>query len=425
MGKNSLVKSTSKKKGKKGPKAKTNEAKVKAEAGKAAKADEAKVKAETAKAAKADEAKVKAETAKAAKADEVKVKAETAKAAKANEAKVKAEAEKAAKADEAKVKTEVRKAAKAEEAAAPEEKPETPQSPAEAVESKPEPEAPAKVEPEAPEKEEIKTPEPPEREPEPEPKVSVSYEEPVQTAGGDSEDKMMKIGGAILIFLIILIVGASFANTNNYYLKPATDGIEIWKGRFAPKGEKQLLALPGVGMPETIKDVYSKGEVHPLAFQHFIDKADGMLLEPGVPNFDAIKAELKSALEFASEPEMRDSALSRLTQIDMSILLYKTNVAQQRGSVEDLEAALNFLGQTAALDLEPRQAELIDQKKVAVKEQLTELEAQQAEAEKAAAEAAAAEAAAAEAAAAEAAAAEEAAKLESAETSSAETKEGH
>ncbi len=35
-------------------------------------------------------------------------------------------------------------------------------------------------------------------------------------------------------------------NTGNYYLKDKAGALEIWKGRFAPMGEKILIILPGV-----------------------------------------------------------------------------------------------------------------------------------------------------------------------------------
>lgn len=288
------------------------------------------------------------------------------------------------KSDEAKVKAEAEEAVETKESPAPEEKPAAPPPAAE---------APAEPEAQAPK---AQAPEAPKPQAEPEPRVSVSYEPSADPAGGRSDDKVMTIGACVLIFLLVLVLGASYTNTRNFYLKPATQGVEIWQGSFAPKGEKLLLVLPEVSMPETLKDVYGKDDVYPLVFNHFVDKADGMLVVGGVPDFEGIRVELNSAMEFANKSEMRQSVLNRLTQIDMGILLYKAKVAQQRGTVKDLEAALIHLADAVVLDLDPRQIEVIEKSRVAVREQLAQAKAQEAEAEKATAEAAAAAATAAQ-----------------------------
>ncbi len=253
--------------------------------------------------------------------------------------------------------------------------------------------------------------------------VKVSYEPaPVQAPAkkpSDPVDNTIKIVAAGLAFLVLLIIGASVSNSYKYYLADNQGILEIWQGKFAPLGNKKLIALPGVAIPETIKAVYDADDVYPLIFQYYIDEADA-LLEASTPDFERIKGTLKTALEYGSTKTLRNVAYARLDNIDRLILTYKAEVAASRGTIEDLTAAIGFLKEVSNLTSDETQKEMISQK-IAAHEALI----QQLEEEKAAAEQAAAEAAAAEQAAAEAEAAEQAAaKTEAEQTDTDDTGEG-
>ena len=220
--------------------------------------------------------------------------------------------------------------------------------------------------------------------------VAVSYEPAAAPSAppkpSDPVDNTIKIMAAGLAFLILLVVGASFSNSFKYYLKDNQGALEIWKGKFAPLGKKMVIALPGVPVPEDLKTEYTSGEVYPLAFQYYIDKADALLDVPGIPDFEGIKETLKVALEFGSSSSLRDVAYQRLDNIDRLILTYKADVAASRGTIQDLTAAIGFLQEADKLTKDPAVEERIARKIADHQAVIATLE-EQAEAERAAAEA--------------------------------------
>ncbi|WP_419664028.1 hypothetical protein Dvar_42710 [Desulfosarcina variabilis str. Montpellier] len=249
------------------------------------------------------------------------------------------------------------------------------------------------------------------------PDVKVSYEPaPLQASAkkpSDPVENTIKLAAAGLAFLILLVIGASASNSSKYYLTDNQGTLEIWQGKFAPLGKEKLMDLPGIPVPEAIKDVYRSNEVYPLAFQFYINEADALLDVSGIPDFENIKQTLKTALEYGSTRELKEIAYARLDNIDRLILTYKADVAGSRGTIDDLKAAIGFLEEVSNLTPDEAQKERIAQKiadhEVLIQQLEEKAAAEKAAAEKAAAEKAAAEKAAAEKAAAEAAAAEEAA----------------
>jgi hypothetical protein len=222
--------------------------------------------------------------------------------------------------------------------------------------------------------------------------VSVSYEPPPAKPAAaaqkpsDPVDNTIKLVAAGLVFLILLVIGASASNSFKYYLAENQGALEIWKGKFAPLGKKMVIALPGVPAPEGPKDEYSSDEVYPLVFQHFIDKADALLDVPGIPDFEGIKATLKTALGYGSTTDLRAVAYARLDNIDRMILLYKADVAASKGTIDGLRSAIGFLKDADKLTTDEALAGVIDQKIASHEAAITVLE-EQAEAELAAAEA--------------------------------------
>jgi len=222
------------------------------------------------------------------------------------------------------------------------------------------------------------------------PDVSVSYEPtPEQAAAkkpSDPVDNTMKIFAAGLAFLILLVIGGSVSNSFKYYLTENQGALEVWKGKFSPIGKKLVIALPGVPAPEDPKATYRSGDVYPIVFQYYIDKADVLLDVPGIPDFEGIKATLKTALEYGSTNALRALAYQRLDNIDRLILTYKADVAASRGTLDDLKAAIGFLSAADKLTTDKAQKELIARTISAHEAAITALE-EQAAAEQTAAEA--------------------------------------
>ena len=228
-------------------------------------------------------------------------------------------------------------------------------------------------------------------------KVRVSSDEPAAAPAApappvDRAGQYLTFGSAgIALLLFILVIGASMNNADTYYIKPAEGAVEIWQGKFAPLGEKLLITLPGVPAPETIQPQYEKKAVFPLIYGYYINKADALLTTPGFPDFEEIKKYLEKALKFAHTGELKNSVYARIDGIDIAIYMYKADVAASRMTPEDLKIALDHLDSAAALNPEENLLVLIEQKKAVFNEALSAIEARAEEEALAAQEQAAAE----------------------------------
>ena len=137
---------------------------------------------------------------------------------------------------------------------------------------------------------------------------------------------LLIITGIILIILMGLVIRASYHNTEKYYLISAAGAVEIWQGSFSPGGKKRILIMPGVPIPQQIKDVYARDEVYPMAFDFYVSKAAALMEVPGMPDFVGIKSYLNRALSFATTDALRQTAHVRINQIDRMILFYKASL---------------------------------------------------------------------------------------------------
>ncbi len=184
---------------------------------------------------------------------------------------------------------------------------------------------------------------------------------------------LLIITGIILIILMGLVIRASYHNTEKYYLKSAAGAVEIWQGSFSPGGKKRILIMPGVPIPQQIKDVYARDEVYPMAFDFYVSKAAALMEVPGMPDFVGIKSYLNRAMSFATTDALRQTAHVRINQIDRMILFYKADVAATKGTRSGLEAALDYLDQAATLNPDDIETELINKKKASIRELLNTL----------------------------------------------------
>ena len=209
--------------------------------------------------------------------------------------------------------------------------------------------------------------EPKKYEPAPAP-PDTDYSPPTVPSGPDPVERTMIFAGLCLVLLTALIIAASFSNRNRYYLKPAGGAIEIRQGDFAPMGNRLIYSLPGMQPPEKIKSVYTENEILPLVSAYYIEKADALLDVPGMPDFEGIRSYLNEALSSLGITENQRNVVStRLRNIDLMTLVYKADVAASKGTVESLAAALKYLEQAAALNLEDRQAGMIKEKRKSVR----------------------------------------------------------
>jgi hypothetical protein len=131
--------------------------------------------------------------------------------------------------------------------------------------------------------------------------------------------------------------------------------------------------MPGVQKPAQIKAVYTKEAVFPLAFHFYVSKTDALMAVTGMPDFVGIKSYLNRALSFATTAEERQTAHARIDQIDRMILFYKADVATTKGTRKELETALEYLDQAAALNPDEIETELIKKKKASIQKILETL----------------------------------------------------
>ncbi len=197
--------------------------------------------------------------------------------------------------------------------------------------------------------------------------ASTDHMPPSAAKPADPADKMLCYGGAGFVLLVLIVVIASWMNTHNYYVKSGNDVVDIWQGKFSPKGARHLISFPGLQLAEPIKDTYTAKEVFPIIYQYYLDKADMLLDVPGVPDFDGVKGNLHKAQEYASTREMKAVIQSRLDAINLMVLLYKADVAASKNTPEDLKAARDYLKEALSYRVDELESTRIKQKADAVK----------------------------------------------------------
>jgi len=219
-----------------------------------------------------------------------------------------------------------------------------------------------------------------------EPEVSVSYDPPDsgEPKVSDPMDNVMKYIIAAFVILVALVIGTSMLNQSKYYLNDTDGALEIWQGRFSPIGKQLLITLPGAQPPEIIKDAYFKSEAYPFIFDYYVGKADTLLEVPGMPDFDGMRSYLNKALAFTTTNESIKIANVRLDNMDLMILLYKTEVAASNATITDLEKAIDYLSEAARLNLDDLQSDLVDQKIESINASIASIKALKEEAEVAA-----------------------------------------
>jgi hypothetical protein len=237
----------------------------------------------------------------------------------------------------------------------------------------PEPETPEAAAPKASERETpsataIETPPAPADEP------PVMIPPAVQEDAPEPISRAIKYGIAAAVLLVLVLLAISNNNSSKYYLYPKEGAIEIWKGRFSPKDKKYFMVLHGVQLEKEVKAVYSQSEVYPMIFDYYLDKADTLLEVSGLPDFDGIKNHLYQAQSFATTPETKNKVKGRLNAIERMILLYRVDVAISKNTQDSLKAALKDLQKVSGLVANPSQQQEIDEKIARVKQLQTEIQ---------------------------------------------------
>ncbi len=207
----------------------------------------------------------------------------------------------------------------------------------------------------------------------PEKPIPAAQLPPMEPPPPDPGSRMMQFGLAGFVLLVLLVIIASWMNTQNYYIKPGEGAIEIWQGNFAPKGEQLLMSIPGIAAPEPLKESYSKKDVFPIFYQYYLDKADTLLEVPGMPDFEGVKSYLNAAHSYSTTSQMKTVVKSRLNAITRMVLLYKADVAASKDTPEDLKTAISLYKEARGYAADDGEAARIKRKIEAVDRRLEKL----------------------------------------------------
>ncbi len=258
------------------------------------------------------------------------------------------------------------------------------------VEEKPKPKADAKAEPTEKQKPTPAAPDLP---------VQVRYEAPEEAeepppaapepkqqeprVPPDPVDRSLQWMVAVLAVLFGLILWSSIANVDNVYVKPVKDGtVEIYKGDFSPTGIRKLGTidsryLPAQVKPEAGKDfketVYSTKTLYPALVSYYMDRADTLLTETGLPDFDKVRVVLDKAYTYCLTLPQKLEVMDQYRKIDFMVLINKAVVAESRGTREGYHQALAYLQEAKEVpNLEKRLTRMAEQKIETLKQTISE-----------------------------------------------------
>jgi len=168
---------------------------------------------------------------------------------------------------------------------------------------------------------------------------------PDEIEGSIPQQLKKAIAGLVVIFTILMI--SSSINSNKYYLLETPDGIEVYKGDFAPMGKSYFITLTGIEFVDPIKDSsYSNDEIFPI-FTEFYQNQANEEEKRNVPDFRLIKDNLKEALKYASSSD-KSQIDRRLKTTEFNIIMHKAEIAVQNG--EDARSLLNKASRLAVTD---------------------------------------------------------------------------
>jgi hypothetical protein len=162
--------------------------------------------------------------------------------------------------------------------------------------------------------------------------------------------------------VVVLLVCTSLSNVNNYYLKETKTGLEIWQGKFSPKGEDKIVTLPGHKAPESLKETYSRNEAMQVAFDYYINKAELLSESGSLPDLQSIKDNLSKAKKYAVTKEQKQLVSQRIERIDFIMLLFKADLAAEKNTIESLESALEYLDQALKLNIDKQSVQTVEKR---------------------------------------------------------------
>ncbi len=199
--------------------------------------------------------------------------------------------------------------------------------------------------------------------PEP-PAESASWSPPPPTCAGPPEEKeppnmALRVLIGCLAAIFGLLVLASALNSNNYYLEPTASGLEIWRGKFSPKGKTLVETLPDVDLSVPVKSVYDRDEAMTVVFEYFMNQANQRAGVAEEPDFKAIADRYAQAKTYAPTSAQAALADNRLRTIKAQSLMSEADEAAANPTPQNIDKALALLHEAAELATDRTQQQLI------------------------------------------------------------------
>ena len=174
-----------------------------------------------------------------------------------------------------------------------------------------------------------------------------SYTPPPQ----EPMDKTIKVAIFGFGLLIAILLLASLSNSNSFYFRQNEQMVELWKGRFAPMGERLVASFSDAMLFESIpkKKVYSREDAFGILADYFVRRADEVLNTGETPDVRAVKSYLTQASRYAQSESAKEAIRMRLNSIEFLVLLGKADLALNKGTLPEFEAARKYLTQAIPL----------------------------------------------------------------------------
>ena len=178
-----------------------------------------------------------------------------------------------------------------------------------------------------------------------------SYTPPPEKPPEEPMDKTLKYAISAFALVIGILLMVSLTNTYQFYFKQKKDKVELWQGRFAPMGEELVASFSDMEILKKVpeQDVYSKRQAHDILSDYYIKRADELLNTSETPDLKTVKSYLTNASKYARSRSQRDDIKMRLKSIRFLVLLGKSDIALNKGTVSEFEAAKGYLAQAVPL----------------------------------------------------------------------------
>jgi transposase-like protein/DNA-directed RNA polymerase subunit F len=170
--------------------------------------------------------------------------------------------------------------------------------------------------------------------------------------------------GAVIAILLL----ASLSNSNNFYFKQNDQMVELWQGRFAPMGEHLVSSFSDAKIFESVpeKDVYSRKQAYGILSAYFVKRADEILRTAETPDVKTVKSYLNQASGYAQSESEKQAIRMRLNSIEFLILMSRADLALNKGTPSEFEAARKYLSQAIPLASTDLQKDVLMQRLAAV-----------------------------------------------------------